>query len=80
MITVDEWNVQILKFHITYGSIFWTPEPLIRIPNKTVRPSVSILILFLYFCHSFPENSVQYSHGKRERKEGKGMVSIINHL
>lgn len=80
MITVDEWNVQILKFHITYGSIFWPPEPLIRIPNKTVRPSVSILILFLYFCHSFPENSVQYSHGKRERKEGKGMVSIINHL
>lgn len=71
MITVDEWNVQILKFHITYGSIFWPPEPLIRIPNKTVRPSVSILILFLYFVTPFLKILCNTLMEKEKEKRGK---------
>lgn len=72
MVTVDERNVQILKFHLTYGSIFWPPDPLIRIPNKTVRPSVSILILFSTFVIPFLKilcNTLMEKEKEKREKE-----------
>lgn len=69
----NSWWVKCSNFKISFNpmaqKIFWPPDPLIRIPNKTVRPSVSILILFSTFVIPFPENSMQYSHGKRKKRE-----------